>query len=74
MFLESDEGAIRLVSKLCAAAQEGRLFDRNLFKEEIGIRYGYAIFPDDGETFESLLKKASPMVEVKVAGNEDKWI
>ncbi|MBI5049096.1 MAG: GAF domain-containing protein [Deltaproteobacteria bacterium] len=74
MFLESDEGAIRLVGKLCTAAQEGRLFDKNLFNEDIGIRYGYAIFPDDGETFEALLKKASPMVEVKVAGNEDKWI
>ena len=74
MFLESDEGAIRLVSKLCNAAQQGELFDKNLFKEEIGIRYGYAIFPDDGETFEALLKKASPKVEVKVTDSEDKWI
>jgi len=74
MFLESDEGAIRLVSKLCNAAQQGELFDKNLFKEEIGIRYGYAIFPDDGETLEALLKKASPKVEVKVTDSEDKWI
>lgn len=74
LFLESDEGAIRLVSKLCSAAQEGELFDKTMFKQEIGIRYGYAIFPDDGDTFEALLKKAGPRVEVKITGNEDKWI
>ncbi|MDP2681232.1 MAG: GAF domain-containing protein [Deltaproteobacteria bacterium] len=74
LFLESDEGAIRLVSKLCNAVEDGKLFDKSLFKEEIGIRYGYAIFPDDGETVEALLKKAGPRVEIKVTGDADKWI
>lgn len=27
-----------------------------------------------GDTFDALLKKAGPRVEVKIAGNEDKWI
>jgi len=74
LFLESDEGAIRLVSKLCNAVEDGKLFDKSLLKEEIGIRYGYAIFPDDGETVEALLKKAGPRVEIKVTGDADKWI
>ncbi len=74
LFLESDEGAIRLVSKLCNAVEDGKLFDKNILKEEIGIRYGYAIFPDDGETVEALLKKAGPRVEIKVTGDTDKWI
>lgn len=74
LFLESDEGAIRVISKLCSAAQEVEFFDKAVLKEGIGIRYGYAIFPDDGDTFESLLKKAGPRVEVKITGNEDKWV
>ena len=43
-------------------------FDKNILKEEIGIRYGYALFPDDGDTFDALLKKATPKVEVLVGG------
>lgn len=74
LFLESDEGAIRVFGKLRDAVQEGELFDKALFKHEIGVRYGYAIFPDDGDTFEALLKKASPRLEVKISGSEDKWI
>lgn len=68
LFLESDEGAIRIISKLCNAVEGGSLFDKNILKEEIGIRYGYALFPDDGDTFDALLKKATPKVEVLVGG------
>lgn len=70
LFLESDEGAIRIISKLCNAVEGGSLFDKNILKEEIGIRYGYALFPDDGDTFDALLKKATPKVEVLVGGQE----
>lgn len=69
LFLESDEGAIRVINKLCNAVEGGGLLDKNLLKYEIGIRYGYAIFPDDGDTFEALLKKAVPKVEIKVGGS-----
>lgn len=72
LFLESDEGGIRIVSKLCTAAEAGKLFDKSLFKEDIGIRYGYSIFPEDGETLEALIKKATPKVEVEVKVEEKK--
>ncbi len=74
LFLECDEGAIRMMTQFFSAVRNGELFDKSLLKEEIGIRYGYAIFPDDGKTFETLLKKAGPRVEVKVGGEGERTV
>lgn len=56
-----------MIEQICKAMGGGELLDKEtLAKEGAGFRYGYAIYPRDGEAVDLLPGKAMPEVEVKV--------
>ncbi len=48
LFPDSDEGALRVMDQIQRWIEEG-----------MALRYGYALYPDDGVSFQALMKKAS---------------
>ncbi len=72
LFLETDEKALRVIDEIMRYGfPDGILEDIN--PEGDGeFSYGYAIFPEDGSTFQELLNKSFSGAEIRIGGDDGK--
>jgi putative methionine-R-sulfoxide reductase with GAF domain/GGDEF domain-containing protein len=74
LFLESDEKALRVLEDIIKSVGTDNIFSKLCLDKEGEFGYGYAIFPEDGSTFEELLEKTLRRTNIQITKDENRLV